>query len=93
VAQHITLRLSGEMATRLAGLGAKTGLTRTDLIRLAIDQYLDFHAGRSVNLHRLAEITEFCQLALDQWLRQAAPEQRGAIIDAVIARMDEFHAG
>lgn len=93
MAQHITLRLSDEMAGRLAALGGKTGLTRTDLIRLAVDQYLDFYAGRSVNLHRMAELTEYCQLALDQLLHAAAPDQRGRIVEAVIERMDQYHAG
>lgn len=75
----------------LDALANDLGVSRSEVVRLAVIQYLDFRSGRGANPNRVAEVVEFAQLVLDQVLRRDFPEVRDQVIDAVGARMGKYH--
>jgi metal-responsive CopG/Arc/MetJ family transcriptional regulator len=79
-----------DAVTRLSN---KTGSHRTDIVRLAVEQYLAFQSGQSWNPNRIAELVEYSQMAIDQVLLKIAPETRDEIIDGVEIRMEKYHGG
>ena len=86
-----SLKFPEDLLERLADFAGGTGVTKAEHIRAAVAQYLDFHAGKAANLQRLAELSEFNQLVLDQLIRREFPDLRDKILDAVDERMEKFH--
>jgi metal-responsive CopG/Arc/MetJ family transcriptional regulator len=81
------------MHEAICNLSRKTGSHRTDIVRVAIEQYLAFHSGTTWNPNRIAELVEYSQMAVDQMLLKLAPETRDEIIEAVDIRMEQYHGG
>lgn len=88
-----TTRLSDAVSEELAELARKSRLTKSEIIRDAIEQYLAFKSGKGWDPHRAAEVVEFCQLALDQWVKTNHPDLRDRILDATVRRMEKYHGG
>ncbi len=86
-----SLKFPEDVLERLSDFASGTGVTKAEHIRAAVVQYLDFHSGKAANLQRLAELSEFNQLVLDQLLRRDLPGLRDKILDAVDERMEKFH--
>jgi hypothetical protein len=86
-----SLKFPEDVLERLTEFASGTGVTKAEHIRAAVVQYLDFHSGKAANLQRLAELSEFNQLVLDQLLRRDLPDLRDKILDAVDERMEKFH--
>lgn len=75
----------------LDSLSSTLGVSRSEVVRLAVIQYLDFYAGRGANPNRVAELAEFNQLVLDQILKREFPDLREQVLDAVDKRLGKFH--
>jgi hypothetical protein len=86
-----TIKLSDHVSQLVAEVAGRAGVTKSEVIRSAIEQYLDFHAGRGANPNRLAELAEFNQLVLDQILKREFPDLREQVLDAVDKRLGKFH--
>lgn len=86
-----SLKFPEDVLERLSDFASGTGVTKAEHIRAAVAQYLDFHSGKAANLQRLAELSEFNQLVLDQLIRRDFPDLRDKILDAVDERMEKFH--
>jgi metal-responsive CopG/Arc/MetJ family transcriptional regulator len=78
---------------RLRAVADDSGITKSELIRSAIEHYLAFRSGQSWNPNRIAELVEYSQMAVDQMLLKLAPETRDEIIEAVDIRMEQYHGG
>ena len=86
-----TVCLSTETWNELDLLASSGGASCSEIVRLAVDHYLAFHAGRGANPNRVAELAEFNQLVLDQILRRDFPDLREQVLDAVDKRLGKFH--
>lgn len=86
-----TIKLSDHVSQLVAEVAGRAGVTKSEVIRAAIEQYLDFHAGRGANPNRVAELAEFNQLVLDQILKREFPDLREQVLDAVDKRLGKFH--
>jgi metal-responsive CopG/Arc/MetJ family transcriptional regulator len=78
---------------RLQAVAENAGITKSELVRLAVEQYLAFQSGQSWNPNRIAELVEYSQMAIDQVLLKIAPETRDEIIEGVEIRMEKYHGG
>jgi hypothetical protein len=81
-------------AARLTQACALRGLNRTQLIRNAVNDYIDRgnNAAAPENPKRVAMLREFTQVALDVLIREQAPERREEILATVQDRMEKYHA-
>jgi metal-responsive CopG/Arc/MetJ family transcriptional regulator len=68
------------------------GITRTAMIRDAVNAYLDRQGQGTLNTERMAMTSEFTQAAVDILIREQAPERRDEIIATVEQRMELYHA-
>jgi hypothetical protein len=78
---------------RLRVAADDAGITKSELVRSAVEHYLAFRSGQSWNPNRIAELVEYSQMAVDQMLLKLAPETRDEIIEAVDIRMEQYHGG
>ena len=88
-----TVKLSDATTQELTNLARQSELTKSEIIRAAVDQYLEFQSGRSANPRRIAELMEYSQMILDHLLEQSDPSLRDNIIDNVALRMAKYHGG
>ena len=86
-----TVCLSADTWKQLDAIASQSGSSRSEVVRLAVFHYLDFHAGRGANPNRLAELAEFNQLVLDQILKRDFADLREQVLDAVDKRLGKFH--
>lgn len=86
-----SVSLPATVHNELTTLADNLGVSRSEIVRLAVDHYLAFHAGRGANPNRVAELAEFNQLVLDQILRRDFPDLREQVLDAVDKRLGKFH--
>ena len=79
-------------AARLAQACALRGLNRTQLIRNAINDYIERGNNAAANLNRIAMTAEFTQVAVDIMISEQMPERREDILATVQDRMEKYHA-
>ncbi|MCW2393529.1 ribbon-helix-helix protein, CopG family [Sphingobium sp. B11D3A] len=89
----LTFKASPDLATRLSARSAETGLSRSEVIRSALEFYFQHQEGRAANPGRLALVCEYSQLILEVWLAQNAPERREELVSAARGRIEKFHGG
>lgn len=87
-----TVSFSEARAIEIDRLCAARGMTRTALIRDAVNAYLDPNAGAQANLERMAMMLEFTHVAVDILIRKQAPDRRDEILTTVHERMEMYHA-
>lgn len=86
-----TVYLTDPIWRRLLDIANALGQSPSEFIRHAVEQHLEFHAGRGANPNRVAELAEFNQLVLDQILKRDFPDLREKVLDAVDTRLGKFH--
>ena len=89
--QVITCRIEGNQLSRLDELSRSRGQTRAEVLRLALDTFLHSPDAPKANLNRIAQTTEFMQIALDLLVSRDMPERRDAILTTVAQRMEQLH--
>lgn len=82
--------LPTELTSALDRIAQQSAIPRAALVRRAVQAFVD-QDGSSINLHRIASATVFCELALDHIIGISAPDKREALSAAAKARMEEFH--
>lgn len=91
LSQRQTIALSQASWRLIDEHAKKSGSTKSEIIRAAIDQYFAFKNGAHWNPNRIAEVAEFNQLVLAEWLTKTAPQELDSIVDAVRERMGKYH--
>jgi metal-responsive CopG/Arc/MetJ family transcriptional regulator len=91
--QTITTRVESDQLRRFDALSRARGQTRAEVVRIALDSYLHMSTAAPANLNRIAQTTEFMQIALDLLVSRDMPDKRDAIITTVAQRMEELHGG
>lgn len=87
------MKLASSELRALDDLATRRGVSRAELIRLALTTSLPLiAAGHSLDFTRLATGLEFCQAALDGIISREHPDIAARIYDDVLARMEQFHA-
>lgn len=89
--QRVTLRLSHQSTRKLDEAAKASGRPRNELILAAIDRFLTNPPSEPANLNRIAQTTEFMQIALDLLVSRDMPEKRDAILKTVAHRMEQLH--
>jgi uncharacterized protein (DUF1778 family) len=89
--QRVTLRLSHDIAEQLDRASRVSGRPRNELIHNAIVHFLSNPEAAPANLNRIAQTTEFMQVALDLLVSRDMPEKRDAILYTVAQRMEQLH--
>ncbi len=89
--QRVTLRLSHTSAEKLDDASRASGRPRNELILTAIEHFLANQNAAPANLNRIAQTTEFMQIALDLLVSRDMPEKRDAILMTVAQRMEQLH--
>lgn len=82
--------LPGQITRELDRIATVTGIKRAALVRQAVEAFVGQDSS-SLDLHRIATATAYCEVALDHIIGISAPEKRADLHNAVRARMDEFH--
>mgnify|MGYP003604284998 FL=1 len=90
-AVKLTIYLDASDIKKIDDVAVELGLSRTDVIRAALRQFFSFRSGKGWDPHRLAEVVEFSQLVLDQYLKDNHPDLRDPILDATVRRMEKYH--
>ena len=88
---RMTLAMPAVVYDQIDAISRDRGITRTRLIRDAVDAYLLRSASPSADPGRMATLAEFTQAAVDILIRQQAPDKREEIILTVEQRMERFH--
>lgn len=91
--QTITTRIESDQIRRLDALSRSRGQTRAEVLRIALDTYLHASNAAPANLNRIAQTTEYLQVAVDLIVSRDMPEKRDLIISTVATRMDQIHGG
>jgi hypothetical protein len=91
--QTITTRVESDQLRRFDALSRARGQTRAEVVRIALDSYLHMSTAAPANLNRIAQTTEFMQIALDLLVSRDMPDKRDAVITTVAQRMEELHGG
>lgn len=86
-----SVALTPETWSEVAALARQSNSTSSDVVRAAVLSYLKFQKSGFWNPNRVAEVAEFNQLVLAEWLTKTAPEEIDAIADAVRERMSKYH--
>ena len=89
--QRVTLRLSYANTEKLDAASRACGRPRNQLIHTAIENFLANQNAAPANLNRIAQTTEFMQIALDLLVSRDMPEKRDAILTTVAQRMEQLH--
>ena len=89
--RHGTIRLAPDVCDRLDAEATLKGCTRAEIIRLAIDRYLDGVKLLSDSAIRHHRVTEFMQIALDAIIRENHPELRETLVLETDRRMERYH--
>ena len=89
--RRATFRLTAEYAHHLESLAAATGRPRAEIIRKALETYLDNRLEINRSSHRIAQTTEFIQVVMDLIVSRDMPDKRDAILAKVTQRLEQFH--
>jgi metal-responsive CopG/Arc/MetJ family transcriptional regulator len=88
-----TISLSRDLVRRLDEEAREQGRPRSDIIRNALDRFFAEGASTRASASRIAQTTEYMQVALDLIVSRDMPEKRDAIIATVAQRLEQFHGG
>lgn len=88
-----TISLSRDLVHRLDEEAREQGRPRSDIIRNALDRFFADGARTRASASRIAQTTEYMQIALDLIVSRDMPEKRDAIIATVAQRLEQFHGG
>jgi|TARA_R110002049_G_scaffold308445_1_gene512496 predicted DNA-binding protein len=90
-----TVRLPSAIQQQIESLAHARGISGVDIVRGAVEEYLrrveTDRENASINLQRIALITEFAQAGVDVLLRQLPDNKRDEVIRTVEQRMEQFH--
>ncbi|WP_200910996.1 hypothetical protein [Sphingomonas sp. Leaf25] len=67
-------------------------LRPSDLMRIAIERFLEFTDGENESAYRHHQISEFSQIALDKIITEQYPQYREQILAETNRRMEKYHA-
>lgn len=84
--------LPSDLWDRLGVIAAERRTTRAQIIRIAVEGFLDPAAIDVPNHKRIAELCEFNQLVMDLLVKRDFPDMREEILDVLDQRLGEFHA-
>lgn len=88
-----TISLSRDLVRRLDEEAREQGRARSDIIRNALDRFFAESINARASASRIAQTTEYMQIALDLIVSRDMPEKRDLIISTVATRMDQIHGG
>lgn len=86
-----TISLSQDHVRRLDKEAREQGRPRSDIIRNALDRFFAEGASARTSASRIAQTTEYMQIALDLIVSRDMPEKRDAILATVAQRLEQFH--
>ena len=89
--RHCTVRLNRQQHDRILALATEQNCNPSEVIRAAVDAYLGTATLLTSSHRRLARISEFMQLALDDIISEQYPEFRDRIIANADKRLEQYH--
>lgn len=88
---HCTVRIPRDLRDQVDAVAALQNRSTSDVIRLAIEQFVT-GAKRADDSHlRHMRVTEYAQIALDAIIRQDYPDLRDHLIAQTDLRMEQYH--
>jgi metal-responsive CopG/Arc/MetJ family transcriptional regulator len=91
--ERISFRVDGRHLDRLDAICKIRGHSRAQAVRSAVEMFVRSPEWAPANFNRIAQTTEFMQIALDLLVSRDMPDKRDAIITTVAQRMEELHGG
>lgn len=83
--------LTPEAWDQVSREAASRGIRNAQLIRIAVDQFLNPSSTGRANHTRIAELCEFTQLVMDLVVKRDFPGYRDEILSVLDHRLGEFH--
>lgn len=83
--------LPTEVWDRLNVIAAEQRVSRAQVIRTALENFLEHGSPTGPNHKRVAELCEFNQLVLDLLVQRDFPDRREEILDVLDKRIGQFH--
>jgi metal-responsive CopG/Arc/MetJ family transcriptional regulator len=87
-----SVHLSEVHFNELDRLCRSKGMTRSSMIRDALNVYFEREAQPKVNFARIAMTSEFAQIGVDILIRQLPPSKRDDLIATLAERMELYHS-
>ena len=89
----ISVRLPGSVAEAANAAAASRNISRSKLLRIAIERFLDDLSGSSEQDRRRQFSAEYTFLALDLMVQREYPEVHDELLTEAERRMEVFHGG
>lgn len=80
-----------EVWDALGVMASQRGTSRAQVIRAALENFVEFSSPTGPNHKRLAELCEFNQLVLDLIVKRDFSDRREEILDVVDERIGQYH--
>ena len=89
----ISVRLPGSVAEAANAAAALRNISRSKLLRIAIERFIDDLSGSSEQDRRRQFSSEYTFLALDLIVQREYPEVHTELLTEAERRMEAFHGG
>ena len=88
---HCTVRIPRDLRDQVDAVAARQNRSTSDVIRLAIEQFVAGAKRADDSQLRHMRVTEYTQIALDAIIRENHPELRDHLIAQTDLRMEQYH--
>ena len=89
----ISVRLPGSVAEAANAAAASRNISRSKLLRIAIERFVDDISGASEQDRRRQFAAEYTFLALDLMVQRDYPDVHTELLTEAERRMEAFHGG